>query len=113
MPRMRRGDVIHRLRSVLDSISLHYGGPDSRVLVVAHQVIVLCFRYLLEHLDEDQILEIDRGAEVANCGVLSYAYDGAPPGTGELTLRACNFVAPLQDAGALVTSSPDAPGGVK
>ena len=106
-------DVILRLRSVLDSISLHYGGPDSRVLVVAHQVIVLCFRYLLEHLDEEQILEIDRAGEVANCGVLSYAYDGAPAGTGELALCAYNFVAPLEEAGAPVTSSPDAPGGVK
>ena len=44
-------DVILRLRSVLDTISLHHSG-GSRVLVVAHQVIVLCLRYLLEELTE-------------------------------------------------------------
>ena len=106
-------DVILRLRSVVDSISLHYGGPDSRVLVVAHQVIVLGFRYLVEHLDEAQILGIDSSGEVANCGVTSYTSDGAPEGTGDLVLRGYNFVAPLVEAGAPVTSSPDAPAGVK
>jgi probable phosphoglycerate mutase len=50
-------DVILRLRSALDTISLHYGGK--RVLVIAHQVVVLCFRYLLETLDEQAILAID------------------------------------------------------
>ncbi|MDQ2667250.1 MAG: histidine phosphatase family protein, partial [Gemmatimonadota bacterium] len=45
-------DVILRLRSVVDTISLHHSGPGKRVLIVAHQVIVLCFRYLLEGLDE-------------------------------------------------------------
>ena len=39
-------DVILRLRSVFDTISLHFGGK--RVLIVAHQVVVLCTRYLLE-----------------------------------------------------------------
>ena len=106
-------DVILRLRSVLGTINLHHGGPQSRVLVVAHQVIVLCLRYLLEHLDEAQILAIDGGGEVANCGVTSYEYDGATGGTGELVLRACNFLAPLVEAGVPVTSSRDAPAGVK
>ena len=106
-------DVILRLRSVLDTISLHYGGAESRVLVVAHQVIVLCLRYLLENLDEAQILEVDRAGEVANCGVTSYSYDADPLGTGGLLFRAYNFVAPLVEAGAPVTSSPDAPAGVK
>src|ERR687883_430783 len=35
-------DVILRLRSALDTVALHYGG--ARVLVVAHQVVVLCTR---------------------------------------------------------------------
>ncbi|MBC7911711.1 MAG: histidine phosphatase family protein, partial [Pyrinomonadaceae bacterium] len=37
-------DVILRLRSVLDTLSLHHSEPGSRVLIVAHQVIVLCLR---------------------------------------------------------------------
>ncbi|MES2522980.1 MAG: histidine phosphatase family protein, partial [Gemmatimonadota bacterium] len=57
-------DVILRLRSVLDSISLHHSSPGSRVLIVAHQVVVLCFRYLIEEMNEGEILEIDRVNDV-------------------------------------------------
>jgi len=106
-------DVILRLRSVLDTLSLHHSGPGSRVLIVAHQVIVLCLRYLIETMTEGEILEIDRAAEVANCGVTSYRLDrDAAPG-GMLRLDAYNFVAPLEEAGAPVTSRPDTPAGAK
>ncbi len=63
-------DVILRLRSVLDTISLHYAGR--RVLIVAHEVVVMCLRYLIENMDEAQILAIDREGDVANCGVTEY-----------------------------------------
>ncbi|RYF69670.1 MAG: histidine phosphatase family protein, partial [Comamonadaceae bacterium] len=63
-------DVILRLRSLLEMITREYAGR--RVLVVAHQVIVNCLRYLLEQLDEPQILEIDRQGDVPNCSVTSY-----------------------------------------
>ena len=65
-------DVILRLRSALDTVSLHHSGPESRVLIVAHQVIVLCLRYLLEGMTEDQILAIDREGDVANCSITTY-----------------------------------------
>ncbi|GLC26842.1 histidine phosphatase family protein [Roseisolibacter agri] len=103
-------DVILRLRSVLDTISLHHAHEGSRVLIVAHQVIVLCFRYLIEELTEEEILAIDREGDVANCGVTHYvlapAADGQDPG---LRLAAYNFVAPLEATGTPVTASPDAP----
>src|SRR5437868_5010347 len=57
-------DVILRLRSALDTLSLHHAGR--RVLIVSHQVVVLCLRYLLEELTEDEILAIDRQGDVAN-----------------------------------------------
>src|SRR5438874_2045957 len=63
-------DVILRLRSVLDTLTREYRGD--RVLVVAHQVIVNCLRYLLERLDEERILAIDRLGDVPNCGITSY-----------------------------------------
>ena len=44
-------DVILRLRSVLDTITREY--RRERVLIVAHQVTVNCFRYLLERMTED------------------------------------------------------------
>jgi probable phosphoglycerate mutase len=106
-------DVILRLRSVLDTISLHHSEPGSRVLIVAHQVIVLCLRYLLEELSEEEILAIDRQAEVANCGVTEYTLDRAAAPEGRLRLTRYNFVAPLEQAGAPVTARPDIPAGAK
>ena len=99
-------DVILRLRSALDTISLHYGGR--RVLLVGHQVVVLCLRYLLERLDEDRILAIDREAEVANCGVTEYRFDPGVGRGGGLRLHRYNFTAPLTQEGAAVTAEPDA-----
>jgi broad specificity phosphatase PhoE len=98
-------DVILRLRSVLDTISLHHGGKS--VLIVAHQVVVLCMRYLLENMDEKTILAIDAEGDVANCAVTEYVCDEKREG-GSLVLTKYNFVAPLEREGAPVTSSPDA-----
>ncbi|MBC8090239.1 MAG: histidine phosphatase family protein [Phycisphaerae bacterium] len=106
-------DVILRLRSVLDTMSLHHSGPGSRVLIVAHQVVVLCLRYLLENLTEEQILTIDRENDVANCGVTSYKLQNAKGALttddAQLQLMTYNFTAPLVASGAPVTSQPDTP----
>ncbi len=99
-------DVILRLRSALDTMSLHYDG--CRVLVVAHQVVVLCLRYLLEQMTEEQILAIDAQADVANCAVTEYRLDAGRGPHGGLVLHRYNFVAPLEEAGAPVTAEPDA-----
>lgn len=95
-------DVVLRLRSVLDSISLHYAGE--RVLIVAHQVVVLCLRYLLESMDEKTILAIDREGDVANCSVTEY---GLESGDQAMHLVRYNHVAPLKREGAPVTAEPD------
>lgn len=63
-------DVILRLRSVVDGIRLTR--PDCRVVVVGHQVIVNCFRYLLEGMREADILAIDREGDFPNCGYAEY-----------------------------------------
>ena len=99
-------DVILRLRSVLDTISLHYGGK--RVLIVGHQVVVLCIRYLLENMDEETILAIDAKGDVANCAITEYSLEPDKDGSGSLVLTKYNFVAPLEREGAKVTSTPDA-----
>jgi len=96
-------DVILRLRSVLDEICVQCA--DRRVVVVAHQVNVLCFRYILERLDEQQLLAIDRAGDVANCAVTTYLADRA----GALVLDSYNVVAPLEEAGETVTANPDVP----
>jgi probable phosphoglycerate mutase len=98
-------DVILRLRSVLDTISLHHSGK--RVLIVAHQVVVLCMRYLIENMDEARILAIDAEGDVANCAITEYVADEHSDGATGLRLERYNFVAPLEDAQAPVTSAPD------
>ena len=100
-------DVILRLRSFLDMLTREYRGD--RVLVVAHQVIVNCLRYLLERLDEERILAIDRLGDVPNCGITSYAFDPHAGRKGKLVLQLENFVSPLREAGAPVTAEPDLP----
>ncbi|KAB0678529.1 histidine phosphatase family protein [Aureimonas leprariae] len=98
-------DVVLRLRSLMDTIGLHYG--DRRVLIVCHQVVVLCLRYIVETLDEERILAIDREGDVANGAVTEYEADRS----GEierLALRRYNFVAPLEEQDTPVTAEPDA-----
>jgi len=99
-------DVILRLRSVIDTLTREYS--QERVLIVCHSVVVLCFRYLLERMTEEDILAIDRAEEVANCSVTSYQFDPALGKHGKLALRLFNHVAPIEDAGERVTKEPDA-----
>lgn len=98
-------DVILRLRNVLETVSRHYAGE--RVLIVAHQVTVHCLRYLLENLDEQQILGIDGLANVPNCSVTSYHFDPSLPLRGALALEQVNFIVPVQQGGVQVTSAAD------
>jgi 2,3-bisphosphoglycerate-dependent phosphoglycerate mutase len=98
-------DVILRLRSALDTISLHHNGR--RVLIVTHQVVVLCMRYLIENLTEDQILSIDQVGDVANCAITEYRFDPTAGLRGGLALERYNFVTPMEVAGEPVTAKPD------
>lgn len=98
-------DVILRLRSLLDTVSLHHAGQ--RVMIIAHQVVVLCLRAVLERLGEAEILAIDKAGDVANCGVTEYCLvDGPTPG-GSLELVRYNWTTPVA-AEAPVTRAPDA-----
>ncbi len=63
-------DVVLRLRSALVDLRADHAGR--RVLVVAHDVVVILFRYLLEDLDETAALEISRRTAPVNCGVTYY-----------------------------------------
>ena len=101
-------DVVLRLRSMLGDLQRNHAGE--RVLIVGHQVIVNCFRYLLERMDESAILAIDREGDVPNCGITEYVQ--APTGSG-LVLARTNFVAPLVEAGSPVTIESDRPKGAR
>lgn len=99
-------DVIKRVRDVIHEMGRDY--PGERVLVVAHQVVVLLFRYVLEQLSEKEILAISRAEEIANCSLTRFEYDA---GAGRLVLKAWNTTSPLVDEGEIVTSEPDVAAG--
>jgi broad specificity phosphatase PhoE len=92
-------DVILRLRSVLATLALEFSGKN--VLIVSHQVVVLCTRYVLENMTEEQILEIDRKGDVMNCAVTEYADED-----GCLRLKRYNWIPPTLARQAKVTAEP-------
>jgi ribonuclease H / adenosylcobalamin/alpha-ribazole phosphatase len=99
-------DVILRRRSLMDTVSLHYAGRP--VMIVAHQVVVLCLRYVIENLSEAEILAIDKAGDVANCSITEYRFDPAVKPDGNLVLQRYNVTAPLEEEHAPVTASPEA-----
>lgn len=98
-------DVIFRLRSLLDTVSLHYGGQ--RVMIVAHQVVVLCLRYVIENLTEAEVLAIDKAGDVANCAITEYRFDPSAGRDGNLVLARYNVTAPMEAQATPVTQAPD------
>jgi broad specificity phosphatase PhoE len=90
-------DVLLRVRSLIDHVRLV--NSDQRVLLVAHQVIVLCARQAIENLDEREILAIDGRADAVDGGVTSYLANRE----GVLELAAYNFVAPLVEPARAVS----------
>ncbi len=100
-------DVILRLRSAIGTLTRDYRGE--RVVLVCHTVVVLCFRYLLERMTEEGLLEIDRARDVANASITSYEFDPSIGRHGRPALKLFNFVAPIENEGTAVTTEPDAP----
>jgi len=71
-------------------------------------VIIRLRSYILEEMDEAQILAIDKEGDVVNCGVCEYDFE--PDGDKACVPRLIryNFAAPLIEEAAPVTSEPDA-----
>lgn len=81
-------DVGLRLRSYLSDLRSDHEGAN--VIIFAHDVVVLMFRYVIEDLDETAILEIGGRDPVRNCSVTTYRTHG-----GRLRLEGYNQMAPL------------------
>jgi broad specificity phosphatase PhoE len=93
-------DVLLRLRAAIDDVRRDCAGE--RVLLVAHQVVVLLVRYVVERMTEEEILAIDALGDVANCSVTSYRLD-----RGGLQLVTYNEIDHLEEQDAEVTAEPD------
>jgi broad specificity phosphatase PhoE len=63
-------DVVLRVRSLL--ADLRHGFEDRRVWIFSHQAVIMTFRYVLEGLTEEELLEIDRTQNIANASMTTY-----------------------------------------
>jgi broad specificity phosphatase PhoE len=63
-------DVALRVRSFLDD--LRFGYDDARVCLFSHQAVIMTFRYVLEGLSEERLLEVDRSEHLPNASVTTY-----------------------------------------
>lgn len=98
-------DVVLRLRSAMNTINLQYANKN--VLIVCHQVAVLCIRYFLEELTEGDILAIDKQADILNCGICAYYFEPNHLALCVPKLVLWNHGAPLEAQGAPKTAEPE------
>lgn len=66
-------DVIFRLRSLIETDFSKMA--EERILIITHEVVIRCFRYILENLTETEILKIDAASDVENSAITSYEFD--------------------------------------
>lgn len=63
-------DVALRIRSLLADLREGYDGR--RVWVFTHEAVIMGFRYVVESLTEEELMEIGRSTALPNCSVTSY-----------------------------------------
>lgn len=68
-------DVVLRVRSLL--ADLGHGFEDQRIWLFTHQAVIMAFRYVLEDIDEQHLLEIDRQIQIPNASLTRYERSGA------------------------------------
>jgi broad specificity phosphatase PhoE len=95
-------DVALRIRSVLATEGLRY--DCERLMIVAHQAVIMVFRYVLEELTEQELLAVDQEEQVANASLTRYDRDA----DGNLRLTSFNEVDHLTAEAEEVTEEPDA-----
>ena len=94
-------DVNLRVHSLLGTLVRENAGQ--RILVVTHSVVVLSFRRLLERLDEDKVLDLDRHDEPKNASLSVYASVAGETGGSGLMLREWNRTPWSAGAGRLAS----------
>ena len=80
-------DVILRLRDFWQEFQKT--NAANNVLIITHEVVIRCFRCIIESLDETQIMEIDRASDIHNGAITEYTRDKI---SGQLNLARDNFL---------------------
>ncbi|MEV7396325.1 histidine phosphatase family protein [Aeromicrobium sp. NPDC092404] len=65
-------DVLLRIRSLLRDVAEDH--PEERVLFFAHDAVVSLFRYVLEGLDEEELMTTAKQSPIANCSISSWQW---------------------------------------
>jgi len=94
-------DVVLRVRSLL--ADLRHGFEDARVWLFTHQAVIMSFRYVLEGLDEERLLDIDRTSHLGNVSLTTYTR-----GDGGLELKAFGDTSIVDAHDAETTREPPA-----
>jgi len=83
--------------------------PRQRVLVITHQVVVLSFRKLIERLEEEDIIALDRQDEARPASLLVYELGERDGLKDALVRRHWNLVLHGREASPApaVTGGPD------
>jgi broad specificity phosphatase PhoE len=93
-------DVVLRVRSLLTDVRTDCDGE--RLWLFTHQAVVMGFRYVLESLSEEEILEIDRTVTIPNASITRYRRSG-----DRLELTEFADTAHLERSTAHVTEQPE------
>jgi broad specificity phosphatase PhoE len=91
-------DVALRLRTFL--ADLEQFSDRERLLVVGHDAIILLFRYLLEGMSEQEILDIAMTTTILNASLTRYV---RAKGHGPWTLESFNMADHLEEQGVTLT----------
>jgi broad specificity phosphatase PhoE len=94
-------DVVLRVRSFLADVREDCDGD--RLWLFTHQAVIMAFRYVLEGLSEEEVLDIDRTVTVKNASVTRYCRSGR-----RMELSDLNDTAHLERTTADVTEQPEA-----
>ena len=66
--------MVLRLRRLLGD--LRHGFEGERVWLFTHQAVIMAFRYVLEGIDEQRLLEIDRTVQIPNASLTRLCRSG-------------------------------------
>jgi broad specificity phosphatase PhoE len=94
-------DVVLRVRSLLSD--LRVGFEDAHVYLFTHQAVILSFRYVLEGLTEEHLMDIDKSTQIENVSRTTYR-----PAEDGLELGVFGDSTPLDQSEAETTAEPSA-----
>lgn len=91
-------DVALRLRSALDDIAGR--GAGQKIMLVCHDALIMLFRYILEDMSEQELLDLAADTPVLNASLTRYK---RPSGSGPWTLDSFNVTDHLTEQGVTIT----------